>query len=379
MANVFQNPDMIAQEALMHLEDSLVIGRMASKNKTSDFTGRNMKVGSTVDIETSSDFTVNDFALAGDTVAYQDIRETSRSFTIEHLYDVSVKLTAPQMALDLDSFSREVIRPAAYKLAEKAEIYLGTKILQAAGLYASDTLFETAADVALARKQAISQKINGNRWVLMDRTLEATLLGKDFFNQSQTRGAAGVDSLQSAELGDLMGMFMYASDQFPELQRTAGTGTTTTDNTVATDNIAGNTSLKVDATSGQFEAGDRIKIAGVSTPLIVASQVVATSTSIPLVDPITEVIPDGAAVTVLGSGQTYDVRGVIMDDRALWMAMPPLMPASNQISAVATSQGYSIRVTQGYNRDTKSEEMSLDLLIGAVAGDPRVMMLLGNY
>ncbi|MGW8179104.1 MAG: hypothetical protein ACWGQW_10115, partial [bacterium] len=78
-------------------------------------------------------------------------------------------------------------RPAAYRLAESVDLYVGTKILQAAGLYISADLFATAADVALARKYSTIQQLDMNRFCLCNLDLEAKMLGQTWFNQSQTR------------------------------------------------------------------------------------------------------------------------------------------------------------------------------------------------
>jgi len=58
--------------------------------------------------------------------------------------------------------------------------------------------------------------------------------------------------------------------------------------------------------------------------------------------------------------------------------MPMLDAASDKPSFVVSNNGYSVRVTQGYDMSTKKETMSLDLLIGAKSYDPRRITLLGD-
>jgi len=367
MANAFENPSVIAAEALMHLEDALVITNMASTDKTADFLNRsnNYAVGDTVSIKTRPEYSVNEFTT---TTSAQDIRESTRTMTIEKHFDVSVEVGAKEKALNMDSFSEQVLRPAVYALAEKCDEYVGTKILDAAGLYASDALFSTQADMAAARKAATLQQLNEQRMCLVDLDLESTLLGANYFSTYAQRGTDGMQAFGRGSMGGAMGMNFFSSLQFPtDTLAAAGNGTTTTNNT-GTTNLVGLSVLTVDSTSGTFEAGDRISIAGVRRPLKVASQVTATATEIPLVDPITEIIPDGAAVTVIGSGQTnLAARGVIMDTSALGFAMPLLDTPSDKPASVVASNGFSIRVVQGYDMSTKKETMSLDCLIGAVA------------
>lgn len=378
MPNAWQNPSLIAAEALVHLEDSLVITNLAGTDKTADFLQRpnGYAVGASVNIKTRPEYEVKDFTSAIDV---QSIRESVRSLTIEKHFDVSVEVGAKEKALEMDSFSEQVIKPAVYALAEKCDQYVGTKILGAAGLYASDNLFTTQADMALARKAASIQQLNSDRLCLVDLDLEATLLSSNYFATYAQRGEAGAVAFNSGFMGNALGMNFFSSINFPEDTHTAGNGTTTTDNSGGA-NLVGSSTLKVDSTTGTFNAGDRIAVAGLRRPLIVASTVAATATSIPLVDSITEIVPDGAAVTVVGSGvSNAAAHGVIMDTSAIGFAMPMLDAPSDKPASVMASNGYSIRVVQGYDMTTKKETMSLDILIGANAYDPRRMTLLREY
>lgn len=382
MANAFENINWIAAESLTIMTDALVIANLTARDKTSDWNTvpDGYRKGDSVRIKTGPDFSVDEFTTA---INIQDIRSSSRTLTIEKHFDVSVEVTAKEMALDFEGFSREVIAPASRRLAEKVDQYVGTKILNAHGLYHSTTLLESAADVASARQRATLDQLEPEgRFCLVDDTLEATLLGQTWFNQSQTRGEPGVSSLQSGQMGRVMGMDFYSSVNFPSAEAAAsgtyGDGTTTTDNTVATDNQIGDTALTVDSTSGTFEAGDHIRIAGVKRPLRVASQVTATATSIPLVDPITEIIPDGAAVTVVGSGLAFVKRGAIFDSRSMAVAFPVLDAPGDKVASTVSNDGVSIRVVQGYDQNSKKTTLSLDVLCGSEIYDPRRVTLLSN-
>lgn len=376
--NAWEHPVAIAADAVMHLEDALIIGNLAARDKTGEFVGGGQKIGDTVNIRSRPDFTATEFTNDGvNEVTIQEIREGKRPFTIEKLLDVSVQVTAREKKLDLDTFSEQVIMPAAYRLAEKVDIYVGSKILQAAGQYNSTDLFASAADIALARQSATLQQLDFDRFCLVNDTIEAKLLGQTWFNQSQTRGGPGVATLQSGVMGRVMGMDFVSSINFPvSAGVTAGTGTTLTNNAAGVNNKIGDTTLVFDSLTGTINIGDRIKIAGVRRPLIASSAAVATNTSVTLQDPISEIIPDNAAITVVASGLTHTAGGAIFDGQSLAMAMPFLDAPSDKPSAVATNQGYSCRIVQGYDIKKKVEIMSLDLLVGATAWDPRRITLL---
>ena len=378
MANIWEHPSIIAAEALRHLEDALVIGPLCARDTTSEFTNRanGWKVGDTVSFRTHGEYEVTDFA---GSITPQDITTSSRPLTIEKHYDISVEVTAREMSLDLDSFSDQVIRPATYKLAETVDSYLGSKILEAAGLYVSTNLFGDAADIAQARKTAILQQLSMNRFCLVDLDTEAQLLGQTWFNQSQTRGAEGERTLATGDMGYVMGMNFYSSIAFPTntVPHTAGQGTGSTDNSGGANKIS-HTTLKCTALTDQINAGDRISIAGVRRPLKVKTTASAGATSIELVDPITEIIPDGAAITVVGSGKDLIYHGAIFDDRSLAVAFPMLDLPEDKVAATASNNGISIRVVKGYDIQTKKTTMSLDLLCGAFMLDPRRTTLLAE-
>jgi hypothetical protein len=376
--NAWEQVAWIASESLNHLEDSLVLTQLTAKDKTADFNVKpnGYSVGSTVEIKTNPVYEADEFTT---TTSIQGIRSSARSLTIEKHFDVSVEMTAREKRLDMTGFAEEVIKPAVYALAEKADNYVGTKILNARGLYTSASIYGTAADMALAKKAATFQQLSKTgRFCIVDDTLEAALLGATYFNTHNNRGESGERVFNDAALGRAMGMEFFSSLNFPEDTHVNGTGAGVTDNTVATDNLVGNTVIKTDATTNQFEIGDRIQIAGVRRPYIVSAQTVATSTSIPISHPITEIIPDGAAITVVSSGATYDVRGAIFDDKSIAVAMPMLDTASDKPSFVASFNGYSVRVVQGYDMITKKEMMSLDMLVGAEAYDQRRITLIGD-
>ena len=386
--NAWESVDWIASEALMHLEDALIITRLTAKDLTAEFnhTANGYAKGDSVSIKTNPEYEARDFDADNSETKPQGIRSSKRQLTIEKLFDVSVEMTAKEKRLNFEDYSSQVIMPAAYALAEKLDTYTGTKILQAAGLYASDGLFASAADMALARKAANIQQLNpAGRFCLVNSDLEAMLLGATYFSTYNNRGDEGAAVFREGDMGRAMKMDFFSSLQFPENQHTAGTiGTLLSNNSGATNgtknNLIGSTTLPVDGgASVDIKAGDRIQVKGMRRPLIVASAFASASGDIPLVDPITEVVPDNAAITVIGAGQALETKGAIFDNNSIAVAMPMLDTPSDKPSFVAGNNGYSLRVVSGYDMKYKKEMMSLDCLIGAAAQDTRRITLLDEY
>jgi hypothetical protein len=371
MANAWKEVAWIASEAINHTEDALNIAALCAKDKTADFNVKpnGYAVGSTVDIRTNPVYKAEEFTSA---IVIQDIRSSSRQMSIEKHFDVSAKLTAKEKRMDFEDFSTQVIRPAAYAIAEKVEDYLATKILHAAGMYVSSDLFGSSADMALAKKAATFQQLSPTgRFCLVNDTLEAKLLGAAYFNTYTNRGDKGAQVFTTGSMGYAMGMNFFSSLHLPTEANLAGTGVGVTNNTGGTTNKLGMTALTTTATTGTFKVGDRVQVAGARRPMRVLTQVTVGGLSIPLVDPIQEIIPDAAAITVIGSGATNTFMGAIFDDSSLAIASPMLDPASDKPSFSVSNNGVSIRVVQGYDMTAKTETISLDMLCGAAAYDQR--------
>lgn len=375
--NIWEHPQLIATEALTHLEDALIITRQCAVDKTGEFSSKanGWKKGDTITYRTHGDYEAKDF---DGSIDIQNIQSSSRSMVIEKHLDISVEVSAREEAMDLDSFSEQVIAPAAYRLAEKCEYYVAGKALNGAGLYVSTGLFSDAADIAKARKAATMQQLNPNRFCLVNLELEATLLGQSWFNQSQTRGAAGEQTLATGDMNRVMGMSFLSALTFPELTHEAGTGVSTTGTTSGTVNNIGNRVLTIAALTGAVKAGDRLLVAGLRRPLIAAADAAALATSVLLVDPITEIIKTASAVTTVASGLTYDINGAIFDSKSLAVSFPMLDMPGDRVTATAHNNGVSCRIVKGYDLQTKKTTMSLDLLCGAFAYDPRKITLLGQ-
>lgn len=391
----FINPQVLAAEALDQLDYELVAGSLVYRDRTTDFSAvRGMKVGEFINIRTVTDFETNEFS-AGGSITTQEVTQSSTQLQIEKHFDVSVNIGARERALNLDGIRKEIINPAMTSMAQKIDTYLLSKVVESQGLYASTTLLSTNTDIALARSAANLQQISKtNRIGLLNDTLEAQLLGDDNINRLDIRGLPSTTSLQEATIGRLMGIDWFSSINFPSITgaadpledtaRTLGTGAGVVNNAVATSNEQGQSAITTTATTGQFEIGDKIQIAGAKRAYTVSAVVVATATSIPVVEQINENLRqlDGNAITVIGndaagSADDIDYQGIIFNPGAYGFAAPPLDAAAGDKAGVATAAGMSIRMTEAYDIDSKETVWSFDMLVGAAAVDARKSLLLG--
>ena len=393
VANNFPSISIMASEALSHLEDALVIKPLCTTDVTAEYnkTYNGYKVGDSIAFrqnpvyETKTFDERNSSTLAwprddSKNISIQNIRTSSRTMYIDKHYDVSVSLSARELAMSFDNFTEMVLKPAAYSLAESVDSFIANKILLGHGLYASTSVLSTQSDMALARKAALEYQMDTDRFCLVDPTLESTLLGSSWFNTTANRSDDA--GLTNGFMNRTMGFDFYTSVNFPNTTHLNSSSTATTAaSPTGTQNMVGTSSLIVGAlASGKaVKAGDRLAIAGCKRPVVASADIAEGETEITLVDPITELIGASSAVTVVGgNAKTLTPRGAIFDSRALGVAMPMLDPAAGEENAVVSSNGISIRVVKGYNMTTKVTTLSMDCLVGATALDPRRITVLAN-
>lgn len=380
--NSLVNVSQIAAEALVGMESNLVAANVMYTDKTADFSKvGGYSVGESVSIKTRPSFAVDEFT-AGGSVNIQGVNESLTTLTLEKHLDVSVAFGAREQAMSIDNLNDQVILPAVKALADKIDTYLLSKAWQARGMYGSTSLLANASDIALASKNAKEQQIDSaGRIGFVSSALEAKLLGTDVFNRFDIRGDRAPTALAEASMGRLMGIDWISSTNFTDENHVLGDGTAITKNAPTTsENVQGASVLTFNAASvGSFLAGDRILVAGLKRPLIVAADALVGSTSVTLTHPLDEVVDSSAAISVIGSGNTsVDYSGIILDSNSYAYLMPPLPAFIGGDSFVVNANGKSLRVSTQADIKTKEVILSIDCLIGGSAYDPRRAMILGD-
>lgn len=122
MANAFSNPSIVAKEALRHLKNNCVMGRLVNRGYEEEFKknhngwnqGESVTVNAPVYFRTKSGRTV-------DTV---DLKQRKTTFTVDKWEHVAWELNAQEMTLDLDKWSNDYLMPAMQALANKVDVDL---------------------------------------------------------------------------------------------------------------------------------------------------------------------------------------------------------------------------------------------------------------
>lgn len=120
MANAFVTPEKVAQRAIAHLYENSVMLPLVYQDYSQEFSGAQ---GDTVNIRKPAVLNASLFDEATG-IQLQDITEQSTPITLDKIADISVPVTSKQFTLDIESFERQVVVPAAKGLAQFIDLQL---------------------------------------------------------------------------------------------------------------------------------------------------------------------------------------------------------------------------------------------------------------
>lgn len=119
MANTTLTADIIAKEALMILDNNLVMAKQVYRGYEDEY-AKNINgytVGDTISIRRPTDFVVRD----GATASNQDVVEGKTSITVNKQKGVDFKFTSAELTLKIEELSERVIKPAMVQLANQID------------------------------------------------------------------------------------------------------------------------------------------------------------------------------------------------------------------------------------------------------------------
>ena len=161
MANTIVTPSMIAKEALMQLENNLVLSNQVHREYKKEFTGGQ---GQTVSIRKPVKFYTAD----GATRVNQDVEEKTTSITIDQRKHVSWKFSTQDLTLSIEEYSERYIKPAAITLAntmDRAGYNLYRNVWNSVGT--PGTTPSTFQDVAAAAQRLDEMAVSGDMRSMM--------------------------------------------------------------------------------------------------------------------------------------------------------------------------------------------------------------------
>jgi len=396
MANIFLTPSIIAREALVLLQSNLVTQRLFSRRYETDLNG-GAKVGETIRIRRRSTGVVDEYN--GSTVTVRDIQETSMPLTLEKHFDATIKITDRERTMSLVDFSEQVLAPRMVQMGEKIDQYGLTKLFRVPNCAGPSefgsgpgTIPTTIGDWALCDKTLNDLKVPLNPRVgIVSTTQKAVILGQDAFVGVDKSGDDS--ALRAARVGPIMNFDLYMGQNVDITTFTSGTMTGALTNSASL--VKGTTSIPYDTASGAahtLKVGDIVRIflsgssgayqdcvvSGPGGSGVIGAVAVTSSGSagtFTIHEPLREDVADNATITVYdGGGNTRQNHGCLFHpDAFAFVAVPLDLPVGTPAAYIQDpASNLSMRAVFDYDRNLKSDVLSLDILCGAEMVDGRL-------
>lgn len=375
MANTFLTPNMIAREALVLLESNMVATMLMNRNYQAEFTGAE-KVGSTITIRRRDGAPVTEYN--GSTVTPADLTETGVDLTLEKHFDVTIKVTSTDMTLELQDFSSQILEPNLLNIAEAVDSYALTKLKNLPNVFGPSALAVGALPASIADLASVERGMNDlkiptrNRAQVVSTQYKESLMGVDSFVEANK---AGTDTaLREASLGRLMGLDTFMDQNVDTATHTTGAGGEA--GTINGALAKGDTSIVVASfgNAATYLAGDILNIAGYGGVVVAANATMdgAGAGTITILEPLRATVADATVITPYETDDTWELHGAAFHPNAFAFASVPLALPRGANGAAIQDRGLSIRAVYDYDRNLKSDVLSLDVLVGAKMVDGRL-------
>jgi hypothetical protein len=399
MANSIITPSVIAKEALMQLDNNLVLANQVHREYKKEFTGG---VGDTVSIRKPVKFYTAD----GATRVNQDVEEKSTSVSIDQRKHVSWKFSTQDLTLSIEEYSERYIKPAAITLAntmDAAGHNLYRNVWNSVGT--PGTTPANFAAVAAAAQRLDEMAVMGDRrTMVMNPAAHYAIAGNQLTLEAV--GDKSRTAYQEAQIGRIAKFDAFSTQNIANHTVGVATGTPLVNGAaqnVTYANATGTPSQTLitdgwtNSTTGILKAGDVFTIAGVFAvnpvpgegttgkkvmPYLQQFTVLADADSGASTGPATLTISpaiitsgpqqtvnaapaDNAAITVLGTGATSYPQNMGFQRNAFALVTCPLeMPDGAAFKARESHKGLSIRVVKDYDIANDEDIIRMDILYG---------------
>ncbi|MCP4410087.1 MAG: hypothetical protein GY807_20550 [Gammaproteobacteria bacterium] len=405
MANTTLTADIIAKEAVLILDNELIMGKKVFRGYEKEF-DKNIngyKVGASVSVRKPADFTVRD----GATASSQDVVEGKTTVSVDNQKGIDFEFTSQDLTLKIEDLSERVIKPAMVQLANQVDVDLMAEYANIHSWVGTPgQTIDAFADFAKGPERAdeLANPQDGRCGVLSPAD-HWGIVGSQtqLYTDTITKPA-----YRKGQTGMLGNTDLYMSQNVPT--HTVGVATGTPLVNGASQNVTydsvkdtGQQSLITDgwtnSTTGILKAGDVFTIAGVyavnpvtkaTLPFLRQFVVKADADSGASTGPATLTISpaiitsgaqqtcsaapaDNAAITVIGTGGTGYRQNMVFCKNAFSLTMVPMISPPGAVEVGRrTYKGLSVRVIPYYDGTNDVNKWRLDILYGTDTVDARL-------
>ena len=368
MPNTFLTANEIAMRGLPVLSDNIVMPALANI----DYSETYAQKGDTIQVKRPAVFTADEF---GATINLQDINPFPVLVKMDKIADVSVEVTAKQLALNIEDFASEVLEPALVSIAEKINrdaLELYKWVPNYVG--ASGTTPDGLDDFANAAKKLNDAKAPTlNRYAVWDTASTAKFQVLDALVAAEKSGTTM--ALREGSIGKVFGMENYMTQAIKT--HTAGGYTALADVKVTADDANNatdaTTGLKYSsfvltstagASTAKLEKGDLILVGTKQYTVIEQTAAAIAGVVTAKVFPAITANLTAVAVTFPDVTARAHVANLAFNKNAFGFVTRPLEPAAGAESSTVSYKGLNLRVVMQYDISTKKTIMSIDTLYG---------------
>lgn len=377
-------PEMWAQEALMILENNLVMGQLVHR----DYSNEIAKFGDTVNAHRPEVRKPTRKTDADNVTSTATNTDSVPVVLNQHIYD-SFIIKDGEESLSFRNLVDYHLVPTVQGMAQFIDQLLATQVYRFVGTNAIGKLGTAATKATLINMR---DKANQLKWPSQGRTLvmpssmEAALLTEELFTAADKVGDEGT-ALREGWLGTKYGIQCFMDQNAPGI----AAGNTTVAGAVnnGAGYAAGTTTVAVDAFTGALVAGSWLTIAGDMTP----QQIVSTTensdgdtVAVVLYPGLLNAVANDAVVTVYSPGainQAASPTGYAAGwSKDIVVDAFSVAPKSGQMVTIGAAVGGTTRYASLESRNSPTlTSLLLDRpLVGAAANDAAVGLgPAGNY
>jgi hypothetical protein len=346
----------IAMEALMVLENNLVLAGLIHRDYSKEFqAGR----GATVTIRKPWEPTSG---TVDGTVNMATAAESSVNVVLDTQLDLTVPIGDRELGLDIVSFSEQFIQPIMKAHAQAMDAQIAGRYIDIAGHFPVSSS-ASVSDVTNLRRVLNIQKVPmADRRFVLHPTVEAKYLPLEAFLHAEKRG--DTQAIKDASMGHVLGFDFYMDQNIPT-HTTGGAvaATATIQNAGAA--TAGGTAIKLKGmvATGTINAGDIFKYDGYDEWKVVTTAATCAdgSATVSVQPPFINACVNSATVTF----QQSHTASLAFHKNAFALVTAPLAPPLGGARAeVINYKGLSCRCVYGYEMMEKKNLMSIDILYG---------------
>lgn len=256
MANTLLTNDIILKTALMEFSNNLIFAKTARRDYQDKFDNT---TGGTIRIRKPTRYEPR----IGQNISVQSINEQYTSITVGDMVGVDVEVTSTELALQLDDFNREIIRPAMVTLANKIDSLLYDTTVEISNFVGvagtAPNSFSIASD-AESRLDSFGVPQGADRFMML-KSFDAGSMRTALYNTFNEN--FNKDIIMNGSMGNLSGFDVYSTQNIIRPSRGSATLGTPA---VNGPNQSG-FSLIVDgfAANAQVKTGALFTIAGVNS------------------------------------------------------------------------------------------------------------------